>query len=334
MTKTTAPSILKTIVLILILFSLSLFKVTSINAQSASGISAIPPRLELTVQPDGINTQVLKVRNESNQKQVITTELQDFIVQDNQGTPIIINDQDQETNRWAASTWIQVSPTTLELKPGETKTLTLTVMPPVDALPGGHYAMVLHSPDSSANFSSTGAAIKTQVGTLVYVTIPGDIKEDALLKKFEAPKFSEFGPIDFNSTIENLSDIHIKPFGSINITNIFGGKVAKLDLNSDSTNIFPYTSRDFKSTLPKKWLFGRYKADLNALYGTTGQLLSSTLYFWVIPWRLIVLALAAITIVIVLIRIIKKKPTKKNSSDEVAELEKELSDLKKKYRDR
>ena len=114
----TAPSILKTIVLILILFSLSLIKVTSISAQSASGISAIPPRLELTVQPDGINTQVIKVRNESNQKQVITTELQDFIVQDNQGTPVIIDDQDQETNRWAASTWIQVSPTTLELKPG------------------------------------------------------------------------------------------------------------------------------------------------------------------------------------------------------------------------
>jgi hypothetical protein len=122
-------------------------------------------------------------------------------------------------------------------------------MPPANALPGGHYAAIVYSPDAGIIGSSTGASIQTNVGTLVYVTIPGDINQSAAIQTFSAPKFSEFGPIDFKSTIKNSSDIHIQPVGSIIVKNWFGGQTAKLAL--DETNIFPYTTRDFQNTLDK-----------------------------------------------------------------------------------
>jgi hypothetical protein len=204
-------------------------------------------------------------------------------------------------------------------------------MPPINALPGGHYAMVLHTPEAFSVVSTTGASIQTQVGTLIYITVPGDIKQNATVQSFTSPKFSEFGPIDFNTTIKNLSDIHIQPVGAINVKNWFGGKVAQLNL--ETTNIFPYTTRDLKSTLNKKWLFGRYQANLQAIYGNNGGLINATIFFWVIPWRLIILILVAITIFFILVKIFKNKPKISKPTDEVAELEKELEDLKKKYKD-
>jgi len=305
------------------------------NAQSvATGLSAIPPRLELNVKPDGATTQVIKVRNESSETKTIKISLRDFIVTDNQGTPVFLEENNTENNRWSASSWIQLSASSLTIKPGETKSLNLTVTPPANALPGGHYAGVIYSPDAGSLYSSvTGASIQTNVGTLVYVTIPGDINQNATVQTFTAPKFSEFGPIDFKATIKNSSDIHIQPAGSVIINNWFGGQTAKLALKE--TNIFPYTTRNFENTLNKKWLFGRYKATFNAIYGTAGGMITATIFFWVIPWRLLILIGAAIGIITTLIIIFKNKPKKSNlsSNNEVAELEKELEALKKKYKD-
>jgi len=194
--------------------------------------------------------------------------------------------------------------------------------------------MIIHHPDKTSSLTSTGASIQANVGTLVYITIPGNIQQNATVQKFTAPGFSEFGPIDFKSTIKNSSDIHIQPAGSITITNWFGGKTAQLAL--EPTNIFPYTARDFQNTLNKKWLFGRYKANLQAIYGTAGGLVTATIFFWVIPWRLLILIAGAIAIIITLIMVTKNRPKTKDpvNNDEVAELEKELEILKKKYQDR
>jgi hypothetical protein len=211
----------------------------------------------------------------------------------------------------------------------------LTIMPPANALPGGHYAMVISSPDSEVSFlNTTGSSVQAQVGTLVYITIPGDIVQNAEVKKFSIPNnFEEFGPIDFSTTIQNLSDIHIKPAGSITVTNMIGMK-SYVQFNKDGTNIFPGKSRDFENQLNKKWLFGRYKAELNAAYGTAGGIATATLFFWVIPWRFLILVGTAVAVLITIIVIIKKKTGgHKDAEEKVDELEKELETLKKKYKD-
>jgi hypothetical protein len=307
-----------------------------VKAQSVDGLSAIPPRLEVTVKPDGTSTQIIKVRNESNLEKNIAVSVEDFVVNDDKGTPTIVSSTETD-NRWAASNWIQISPSSFKLKGGETKSLVLTIMPPKNALPGGHYAMVIHSPDDQVSlFNSTGASIQTKVGTLVYITIPGNIRQNAIVKDFTVPKFSEFGPIDLKTTIQNLSDIHIRPAGSITITNMFGLKTTYLQFNPDGVNIFPGKIRDFENQLNKKWLFGRYKAELNAAYGTAGGVATAAIFFWVIPWRLLILIAVAITVItFILLSLKKKKNNKKEdgTQEKVDELEKELESLKKKYKD-
>lgn len=305
------------------------------NAQTATGLSAIPPRLEVSIKPGETLTKELKIRNESKTERVITTTSKDFIVTDNEGTPLQLENLDETTNRWAASSWIHLSPTSFRLKPGETRSVMITIIAPEDALAGGHYSMVLHSPKNESVLTESGSFIDTNVGTLVYITVPGDIKEDARVTEFLAPSFSEYGPISISTIIANLSDIHITPAGSIKITNWLGGKTADIPLSQ--TNIFPNTAREFENTLNRKWLFGRYSATLNAGYGTTGQALSAVLFFWVIPWRLIVLIIAALIFAYVIYTLVRRQQQNNDlpqHDDQVEELEKELEALKKKYKDR
>jgi hypothetical protein len=323
----------KTTLPLLLLFSSLLFAPTAL-AQSALGLTAIPPRLEVKVDPGQVITKEIKVRNESKVERVINTTVKDFIVTDDNGTPIQIEGLDETSNRWASSSWVQVSPSNYKLKPGETKSLMVTIITPDDPTAGGHYAMVLHSPRNEVTLNETGSAVETFVGTLLYITVSGDIKENAQVKEFSAPSFLEYGPVDFKTIVTNFSDIHITPIGAINIKNWFGGQTASLAL--PSTNIFPSTSRELKNTLQRKWLFGRYTANLEAGYGTTGQAVTAALIFWVIPWRLILLLIAVIAIAVVLTTLLRQKSelTDSSSTEKVEELEQELEDLKKKYKDR
>ncbi|MDD4027163.1 MAG: hypothetical protein PHO75_03155 [Candidatus Shapirobacteria bacterium] len=331
--KTATKNIIKTSTLLLLLATGYSLLLNSVKAQSVISVTAIPPRLEVTVKADGVITKTIKVRNESNSEKIINTKTSDFIVNDNNGTPIKV-ETNSEDNRWAASSWVQVSPTSLKLKPGETKSLTVTVVPPKNALPGGHYVMILHTPENISSLSSTGASVQTEVGTLLYITVPGNIKENAVIKDFTAPKFSEFGPIDFNSIIQNLSDIHIKPAGNIAITNMFGLKTTNIQFNKDGINIFPGKIREIQSQLSRKWLFGRYKAELNAVYGTTGAVATAAIIFWVLPWRFLILVGTGLIIIAIIILILKKKTgNKENGQEKVDELEQELEALKKKYKD-
>ncbi|MEK7528059.1 MAG: hypothetical protein AAB574_03540 [Patescibacteria group bacterium] len=325
--------IIKFFLFFLILNTYYLILDTDCLAQAFLGISAIPPRLEISVEPGKTITKEIKVRNESPVEKIISTKVKDFVVVDDTGTPLQVESQGDSSNRWAASSWIQVSATSLKLKPGETKTLMVTVVAPDDALPGGHYAMILHSPQNETTLSQTGSLIETNVGTLVYVTIPGDIKESALIKDFSAPRFSEYGPIDFKATVTNLSDIHITPAGRIAVTNSLGFNAATLPL--ESVNIFPYTSREYLSTLDRKLMLGRFRAQFMATYGTTGQLVNATLFFWVIPWRLLLTITAILIIIIAIIKLNYKRAIEKSpDSPKVEQLEKELTALKKKYQDR
>ena len=56
--------------------------------------------------------------------------------------------------------------------------------------------MITYQPGDpkSGDLKDTGSLIGHRTGTLLYVTVPGDITQDALVKKFSTDKFHEYGP--------------------------------------------------------------------------------------------------------------------------------------------
>jgi len=77
---------------------------------------------------------------------------------------------------------------------------------------------------------------------------------------------------------------------------MFGKKIAAVNVNVPPGNILPGSSRKFSQPLDKtvignKRLFGRYTAQMNITYSLDKIPLSSTITFWVIPYKLIAIVI-------------------------------------------
>jgi len=284
-------------------------KKSPVFSQDPVALTVSPPRIELTANPGETITKDLKITNNTASELLVQTTVKDFLVEDKKGTPITV--KSEQAGKFALSTWLSTSETEFSLPAYQTKLITAAIVIPEEAFPGGHYGAIYFSPLGLSGPKGAGAettsqtGVATKVASLVSVIIPGDIKEDAIVRRMDIPLFQEFGPVKIISEIANSSDIHIRPLGTIRIYNWLGKLNTTLKLKEQ--NIFPGASRTYKNLWPQKWGLGKYKAKLEAGYGNQGNSLLAIAYFWVIPWRLIVVVLLVVTLIILSVIYWRKK---------------------------
>ncbi|HNP89173.1 MAG: hypothetical protein BWY24_00636 [Microgenomates group bacterium ADurb.Bin219] len=266
-------------------------------AQTPRTLTVVPPSQDFKTKAGKQISANVKVRNETDEPITVKANLRDFIVLDDKGTPSFV--EEAVSGRWSLSSWMIVSPTEFTINPRSSKVFDVAVIVPPDALPGGHYASVYFTPvENGLKENQSGSAVETRIASLFKLIVEGPVTEMAYLRKFSAPRFSEYGPITITTQIENQSDLDITPRGSIVITDLFGKNISRFQI--EERRIFPYAVRSLTNTLEKKWLFGRYKATLNGSYGTTGQVLAGYLYFWVLPWKIILAVVFGLAILVLI----------------------------------
>ncbi len=260
-------------------------------------VSIVPPTVSLTLDAGGVSEGRMKVINDSGNPLTFSASVADFIVSDTQGTPNLLP-PNTLSKKYSAAAWIGVTPATFTVLPHQKQELNYFIQAPLDARPGGHYAAVVYSPTTASDaVKGSGAAVEAKLGTLFYIAVNGPINEQAIVGKFSALPFAEYGPIDISTNIKNLSDLHIRPTGAIVIYDLLGRKIDSQSLSP--VNIFPQASRDYKNTVGAKIMIGRFKATLLAGYGRQNNLpLVATVYFWVFPWKI---ALILILIIVALV---------------------------------
>jgi len=83
----------------------------------------------------------------------------------------------------------------------------------------------------------------------------------------------------------NNGNVYVKTYGLINVTDMFGNKVA--DIIIPGTNVFPQANRMIQASLDKHFLIGRYTATAIMDYGTIkNQSNYATTTFIVFPIRI------------------------------------------------
>jgi len=309
-------------------------------AQDQIALTAIPPRLgddnSLKAAP-GEKIQVqLRVRNISDQPVSVVTSAKDFILDVDGETPVSIDDS--SSNRWSLASWLTITPTEHNIASKSTVGINVLIEVPEDALPGGHYAMVLHEPGETANsdeFSvdknnGSGAAINQRVGTLLYVVVEGPINEEAYVRDFSFPGFTEYGPVPFDFSVENNSDIHITPQMSVEIFNLFNQKIETIAV--DAKNIFPLSSRDFTGQWDRVWGWGYYKAKLTMSYGSEGSIVVANTTFWLLPLKVVLSAIILLMILIIITYSIKRhlNHRKEMSEKKIQDLEIQIEEMQSK----
>jgi hypothetical protein len=134
--------------------------------------------------------------------------------------------------------------------------------------------------------------------------VAGDVVEEAMLREFRTDK-KIYGKaeVNFITKVENLGNVIVKPRGPVDITNMFGKKVATLKMNEPAGAILPKEVRRFETLWQDSGLaFGKYEAVMSLGYGEDGiKTISAATGFWVLPGKLIGFTLGGIVVLFLLI---------------------------------
>lgn len=264
-------------------------------ANNGQALEIAPPVLNLKADPGQTIKTTIYLRNVSRGDLIVSAESNDFVAAGEDGTPKIILNNDTASNPYSMKDWV-VPPAELRIVPKEIKTMSVKINVPSNASPGGHYA-VLRFTARAPSVSGQGVALSASLGSLMLLTVSGDLTQSMSVQQFSAShnghtgKVFESAPINFTVKLTNNGNVHEQPVGQITVTDMFGKKIATVNVNSPPKNVLPHSTRAFTASLDKtvignKKLFGRYKALLSVSYGTK-QKVTSELTFWVIPYRAI-----------------------------------------------
>ena len=122
----------------------------------------------------------------------------------------------------------------------------------------------------------------------------------------------ESTPVKFVERLKNTGNVHEQPAGQVTITDMFGNKIANVNINLPPRSILPQSIRKFEQPLDSevigdKVLFGRYTAKLLVTYGSNKQTVASSIVFWVVPWRLIGTIIIGLIVAFFLLRFALKR---------------------------
>lgn len=271
-------------IIFLVLVVAGMFSGQAVFAQGVS-VGLSPLSFELTGNPGDVIENYLTVGNPSKENMVLITMLtEDFAPAGEEGKVIV---KPAETETYSLASWVKCEPEEFDLEPGGQKKIKFTIVIPKNAEPGGHYGTVIAAAKAVSGPEATGATIVPRVGTLVLLTVPGEIKESLSIKEFSAShSYFNSGPVSFATRFENLGTVHLKPTAVIIITNLWGKKVAEIPLVQN--NVLPGAVRKFEASWDQKWLLGgKYMATLSGTYGQRNiSLKSEVITFWAFPWKL------------------------------------------------
>lgn len=207
---------------------------------------------------------------------------------------------DDEDSAWGARNWLEPEVDSIVLDHGESITFDVDVNVPLDAEPGGHYAVVFAS-STVESVDEEGAAVETAIreDCLFLITVSGDIIEDGAVDPPEVPLFSEYGPIAIGLVFNNYGNVHLEPAGRVVIKNFYGRTVAEIPV--ESWVILPESSRRDIVQWDSNYLLGRYTATVELGYGSGDSPASAHSSFWVIPWKLVLGGLLILLVTAILL---------------------------------
>ena len=273
-----------------LLLSLSLFirLIAALDVAPAQTLEVSPPSQEVVGNPGSVVSVKAKIRNRGTASINVKVRVEDFTAAGQEGQISLVDNGAQSLTAWTV-----LSLDNFKLAAGEAKEVVASVTLP-GGVAGGKYGAFVFSvigDEASAN----SAVLSQELASLFLIKITGAVKENIEITQFSAPSFVEFGPVPFSLKFTNSGNVHLKPFGLVNVRDIFGNTVKDIVVRGE-TNVFPGASRVIKVFLDDKFLFGPYTAQAVINYGMMNQSLTMTTRFFVFPVRFVLIGFFVIFI--------------------------------------
>ncbi len=178
-------------------------------------------------------------------------------------------------------TWLIPAIPDLSVAPQEEIRLDFAIDVPTDAEPGTHWGTLVVTTDPMA--IDRGVATRPNIGLIILVKVPGDVREEMALESFSVERFAEKPPVALAARFRNTGTVHEAPQGLLEVRNVFGSLVATGTLPMQ--NVLPGTVRRIETQAGAGAWFGRYTATLRTTYAGGRELPEARVTFWMIPWK-------------------------------------------------
>lgn len=283
----------------LLFFSMAPFTMAQ-NAPSGSGLSISPTVSQLTIKPGGSDHVTVTLKNITVDDVVAKGEVDDFKSDNVTGNPQIITNSNTPTPNSIKKFVSNIDD--VPLNKGQQKTVIIGLDIPKDATPGAYYGIIRYRavPKSAAAPGAGQVALTASVGTIVLVTIPGNIHEQVQVKGLHVYRGAREGsffvkpPNRVGITIANFGNGFERPFGTVEVHDVFNKVVTTYQFNNpkEPGNILPGSSRTFTQNVKGVSKIGHYTVLASVSYGNGSQVLTVKKDFWYIPiWFVIIVLL-------------------------------------------
>ncbi len=296
------------------------------GAQGSAALN-INPKKTYTVEPGKVIKDRLTISNQDRKESLIVSlRVVDFSYTDNSGAPKLMTDEDAPQTPWSLRPYLKV-PDSVTIEPGKSESVEIVLDMPESNRAGSFYSAIVYS---SGGSDGGNVGLSASGVTLVFANIPGEVKEELILKKVGA-----FRNADTNTTgaygffhvnepkriaydVENRGNVAEAPVGQMTLKPLIGKEIVIQNINPagslaliGQTRTFTSCIKlksaevDFKGTraeakdcaTPGLWP-GYYGIELTAYYGHNGNQTKDLFGkggFWYLPLWFIIVSIAVIS---------------------------------------
>lgn len=287
---------------ILLLFSTIPFA-SAQQAPSGSGLSISPTISQYTIKPGGSQSLDITLKNVTVDAVVAKGEVDDFKADNLTGNPQIITNSTQ-TSPNSIKPFVQ-NLDNVPLAKGQQQQVIIGLDIPKNTPAGAYYGVIRYRavPKVLAQTGPGQVALTASVGTIVLITVPGNIRTQVHVDGLQIYRGASSGsffvkpPNKVGIKITNFGNGFVQPFGNIEVHDMFNKNVASFPFNNPKQlgNILPNSSRTFTHSFTGVHKIGRYTVMASVSYGNGGQVLTLEKSFWYIPiWLIIIIVLILI----------------------------------------
>lgn len=269
----------------------------------AADVSVRPLLVDRVIEPRSLLTESITVTNTTQNKLTIYATVNEVSL-DEGGEIKDFVPPGASDRTVSVTSWLEITRGRIELQPGETVTVPLTIAVHHDAKPGRYHAFVGFV-YASKRYEAEAIALSGKAsGVIVRLELADQRREGLRISRFVVDRFvSGLNAHVAEITVENFGEVPATPTGEIIFYNSRGQEIAEIPLAGSVASLAPGERKLLQYPIPDGFSLGRHKANIRLQYGSQ-QLaqLTDTTFFLVIPWKIVVLFLAIVlTLVIVLL---------------------------------
>jgi len=269
-----------------------------------------PTQFEIVVDRGDIITKQIQIDNRKGEKWKFMVEVEDFEGSlENPRENVIL--RGSESGKYGAKDWVTPEMMEFETDHGDRLFMDVTIKIPENADAGDHYASVLISAlpreDDIDEIQGQNIRITSRAGILFFIRVKGAIKEEGKVKSFESDrKWYEKTPVIFRTIFENTGSVRLRPYGSIIIKNMLGESISGVEVVP--FNVLRDSTRSMTESFESdSFLIGKYTATLKMNRGYGDIVDEESVSFWIIPWKIILVAIVSLIVFYGILKLIRKK---------------------------